>query len=73
MKVQLVKFGEAIRQIEVKEGITIAEFLESIGNPHKNGYTVRVSGEPIGDSPEQLGRRLEPEDQVLVIPNVEGG
>lgn len=71
MEITLIKFGERKREISLPDGTTIGQLLSILGDPHRNGYTVRVGAHRIDD--RDLERPLEPDDEVLIVPEVRGG
>lgn len=72
MKVSVVKFGEAVRQVEIPEGTSLRELLTQLGEPGpRDGFDVSVGGTNVAE--QELDRPLQPEDQVLLTPRVVGG
>jgi sulfur carrier protein ThiS len=73
MQAQVIKFGDAIRNVEIEPGkTTIADCLARVGQDPQNlnGFVVRVSG---STAEPKLDRPVLPGESILLVPRVAGG
>lgn len=72
MQVRFLRFGEAMRLLEVPEKVTVAEVLALAGEDPSDlaGYRVGIAGEA---GEVRLSRPVKSEETILVVPEVKGG
>lgn len=72
MRVQLAKWGDRVRTLEVEEGATIADVLRRAGEDPSDlaGFQIRIFGET---GEVRLDRPVEPGETVMLSPEVKGG
>jgi len=68
MKVKIAKLGESIRELDLESGSKIIDAIKAIGENNLQSYQIRLNGRAAA-----LDTPLEPEDQIVLMPKIQGG